>query len=199
MADDGIRIRFPALTAIAVVLALVPVAGAFGVEPAPPPKPPIPPTPPVPTIPTVPNLPPVPEVPEVPRDPQDVTDVVTPLSAQMLVTPKPSRAGGLPAKFQLNGWLRPPMRLDRVSGFFRNTFGVDLGVCKGPVTIGFRSGGALIATRRASVTRMCTFTTSITIRSRRELGPRGRVRATARFAGTKMLGAVQHSTLLTVR
>jgi hypothetical protein len=199
MANDGIRIRFPALTACAVLLALALAAGAFAQEPAPPPKPPIPPVPPTPTIPTVPNLPPVPDVPEVPQDPKDLTNLATPLTAQMFVTTKPARAAGLPAKFDLTGWLRPPMRLDRVSGFFRNTFGIDLGVCRGPVTIGFRSGGKLFASRRVSVTRMCAFTSSITIRDRRPLGPRGRVRATARFLGNKMLAAVQHSTVLSVR
>jgi hypothetical protein len=200
MASNGIRIRFSVLTAIAAVLALALAAGALAQEPPPPPpKPPIPPVPPVPTVPTFPTVPTVPEVPEVPKDPKDVTDLVTPLSAQMFVTPKPARAAGLPARFQLTGWLRPPMRLDRVSGFFRNTFGIDLGVCRGPVTIAYKSAGAVFATQRVSVTRMCTFESSITIRSRGRLGPRGRVRATARFAGNKMLGAAQHSTVLTVR
>jgi hypothetical protein len=177
---------------IALAIAVLAPADVAAQSP-PPPKPPVPPVPPVPTIPTLPTVPTVPPVPEVPRDPGKLADVVTPLSARMLVSARPSRARGLPATFRLSGWLRPPMRLDRVSGFFQNTLGIDLGVCSGPVTIGFRSGGRRIAGRRASVTQNCMFNSSITIRSRGRLGPAGKVRATARFAGNALLGPARHS------
>lgn len=181
-----------------LAIAVVPAVAAAQPPPKPPP-PPVPPVPPVPTVPTLPTVPTVPPVPEVPRDPAELADVVTPLSAQMMVSARPTRARALPATFRLSGWLRPPMRLDRVSGFFQNTLGIDLGVCSGPVTIGFRSGGRRIAGRRASVTRNCMFNSSITIRSRGRLGPAGKVRATARFAGNAMLGPARHSIRLATR
>ena len=182
-----------------ILLAIAVVAPAYVAAQSPPPKPPPPPVPPVPTVPTLPTVPTVPLVPEVPQDPGQLADIVTPLSARMMVTARPSRARGLPATFRLSGWLRPPMRLDRVSGFFQNTLGIDLGVCSGPVTIAFRSGGRRIADRRASVTQNCMFNSSITIRSRRRLGPAGKVRATARFAGNALLGPSRHSIRLATR
>lgn len=186
------------VTPFLIVLAIA-VVPAVAAAQSPPPKPPPPPVPPVPPVPTLPTVPTVPRVPDVPRDPSELADVVTPLSARMLVTARPSRARALPATFRLSGWLRPPMRLDRVSGFFQNTLGIDLGVCSGPVTIAFRSGGRRIAARRASVTRNCMFNSSITIRSRGRLGPAGKVRATARFAGNALLGPARHSIRLATR
>jgi hypothetical protein len=181
---------------IFLAIAVVPAVAAAQ---SPPPKPPPPPVPPVPTIPTLPTVPTLPPVPEVPRDPAELADIVTPLSAQMMVSSRPTRARALPATFRLSGWLRPPMRLDRVSGFFQNKLGIDLGVCSGPVTIAFRSGGQRIAGRRASVTQNCMFNSSITIGSRRRLGPAGKVRATARFAGNALLGPARHSIRLATR
>jgi hypothetical protein len=187
------------VTSFTILLAIAVVPAVAAAQPPPPPKPPVPPLPPVPTVPTLPTVPTVPTVPDVPRDPAELADMVTPLSAQMMVSARPTRARGLPARFRLSGWLRPPMRLDRVSGFFQNKLGIDLGVCHGPVTIAFRSGGRRIAGRRASVTQSCMFSSSITIRSRRRLGPAGKVRVTARFAGNALLGPARHSIRLATR
>jgi hypothetical protein len=185
---------------IVVALVTVLALGTHGAmaQPPPPPKPPVPPVPPIPTVPTLPTVPTVPQVPAVPENPGELGDMVTPLAAKMLVTAQPRRATGLPARFRLNGWLRPPMRLDRVSGFFKNTFGIDLGVCTGAVTIAYRARGQVFARRRASLTRTCTFQSEIGFRSRKRLGRGGRLRATARFAGNRLLGPVHHSVGLRV-
>jgi hypothetical protein len=189
----------PVAVALAVAFALLAIAvrAADAQEPEPPPpKPPVPAVPPVPTVPTVPqlpSLPEVPEVPDVPRDPGQLTDLVTPLSSRMMLSARPRRSQRLPATVRFDGWLMAPMRLNRVDGFFNRTFGIDLGVCRGPVTVAFKSGGRRIATRRASVTRTCSFRSSLTIRRRKTLGRRGRLRATARFGGNKLLGPAQHS------
>jgi hypothetical protein len=190
-----------AFALLAVLALAVPGTKAQEPEPAPPPKPPVPAVPPVPTVPTVPelpSLPDVPEVPDVPRDPGQLTDLVTPLSSRMMLSARPRRAQRLPATVRFDGFLMAPMRLNRVDGFFERTFGIDLGVCRGPVTVGFKSGGRTIARRRASVTNTCTFRSSITIRKRKALGRRGRLRATARFGGNKLLGPAQHSTVVRV-
>jgi hypothetical protein len=190
----------PAMLQIVLVLALatllMPTAVNAAAQPPPPPKPPAPPVPPVPPIPTVPqlpSLPQVPEVPEVPKDPGELTDRLPALSSRMMLSAPKRRAQGLPATLKFSGWVMPPMRLNRVDGFFERTFGIDLGVCRGPVTVAYKSGGRVIARRRSSVNRMCAFNSSITIRARRALGPRGRLRATARFEGNALLGPAQHS------
>ena len=193
---------------IALVLALAALflsaAANVAAQPPPPEKPPIPPAPPVPpvptvpTLPTVPKLPAVPKVPEVPRDPGELVDLVTPLSSRLMLSAQRRRSRTLPARLQFSGWVMPPMRLNRVGGFFQRTFGIDLGVCRGPVTVTFKSGGRILARRRASVTRTCMFKSSLTIRRRRALGPAGRLRATARFDGNQLLGPAQHSIALRV-
>jgi hypothetical protein len=186
------RGMLPIALLLALAVLLMPTADVAA-QPPPPPKPPVPPVPTVPTIPQLPTLPPVPDVPEVPKDPGELADLVTPLSARlMLGTPK-RRAGGLPATLKFSGWVMPPMRLNRVDGFFERTFGIGLGVCRGPVTVAYTSGGRVVARQRARVNRMCAFNSSITIRSPQELGPRRRLRATARFEGNAMLGPAQHS------
>jgi len=190
------RGMLPIAFVIALVALLLPsVADVSAQEATPPPKPPIPP---VPTIPTIPELPSVPEVPEVPKDPGELTDLVTPLSSRMMLSAPKRVARGLPATLKFNGWVMPPMRLNRVDGFFERTFGIDLGVCRGPVTVAYKSGGTVIARRRASVNRMCAFTSGVTIRSRRTLGPAGRLRVTARFQGNALLGPAQHSVAVRV-
>jgi hypothetical protein len=195
-----IDIPFHARLAIGVVLVLValPVAAATGAaaQPPPPPKPappPVPALPPIPTVPELPSLPQVPDVPEVPKDPGKLADLVTPLSSRLVLNAQKRRPQGLPATLKFSGWLMPPMRLNRVDGFFERTFGIDLGVCRGPVTVAYKSGGRVLAKRRASVNRMCAFNSGITIRSGRALGPRRRVRATARFDGNTLLGPSHHS------
>jgi hypothetical protein len=125
-------------------------------------------------------------------------DVVAPLSPRLMVNPHKRRGRALPARVGLDGWLMPPMRLDRVAGFFEKTFGIDLGVCSGHVTVVYRSAGRDFASRRASLTRACAFRSGITIRARRRLGPAGKVRVTARFAGNELLAPVQHSIVLRV-
>jgi hypothetical protein len=191
---------FHARLAIGVVLAffalLAAAAADVAAQPPPPPKPvppPVPPVPPVPTVPQLPSLPQVPDVPEVPKDPDKLADLVTPLSSRLILNAQKGRPQGLPATLKFSGWLMPPMRLNRVDGFFERTFGIDLGVCRGPVTVAYKSGGRVIARRRARVNRMCAFNSSITIRSRGALGPRRRLRATARFDGNTLLGPAQHS------
>jgi hypothetical protein len=189
-----INSQFLVRLTIGCVLALIALpAAVVAAQPPPPPKPTPPPVPEIPTIPTLPGIPQVPEVPEVPKDPGDLADVVTPLSARMLLTAPKRRGQGLPATLQFSGWLRPPMRLNRVEGFFERTFGIDLGVCRGSVTVAYTSGGREIARRRASVNSTCTFNSSITIRSRRALGPGRKVRATANFNGNSLLGPAHHS------
>jgi hypothetical protein len=194
--DTHFHSRMAAALVVAALALLLPLAADAGAQPPPPPKPPAPPVPPVPTVPTVPqlpSLPPVPEVPEVPKDPGELADLVTPLSARLMLNAPKRRTRGLPATVRFSGWLMPPMRLNRVGGFFERTFGIDLGVCRGPVTVAYKSGGRVLARRRASVTRMCMFNSSITIRSRGALGRAGKVRATARFGGNGLLGPAQHS------
>jgi hypothetical protein len=207
------RRHLPFVVLIAIVVAVaVPVlfalaaagASAQTTDPPPPPvppkppAPPVPPVPPVPTVPQLPKLPKVPNVPEVPKNPGELVDVVAPLSPRLMVNPRPHRGRALPARVQLDGWLMPPMRLDRVAGFFQKTFGIDLGVCGGHVRIVYQSAGRELASRRASLTRACAFRSEITIRSRRRLGPAGKLRATARFAGNSLLAPVQHSIVLRV-
>jgi hypothetical protein len=187
-----------AFALLALLALAAPWAEAQEPEPPPPPKPPVPAVPPVPTVPELPSLPDVPEVPDVPRDPEQLTDLVTPLSSRMMLSARPRRAQRLPATLRFDGFLMAPMRLNRVDGFFERTFGIDLGVCRGPVMVAFKSGGRTIARRRASVTNTCTFRSSITIRKRKALGRRGRLRATARFGGNKLLGAARHSTVVRV-
>jgi hypothetical protein len=190
------RGMLPIALLLALAALLMPAAAQVSAQPPPPPKPPPPPVPevpPIPTVPQLPSLPQVPEVPEVPKDPGELADIVTPLSSRLVLTAPKRRAGGLPATVRFSGWLMPPMRLNRVDGFFERTFGIDLGVCRGPVTVAYKSGGRVIARRRSSVTRMCAFNSSITIRSRRALGRAGRLRATARFDGNALLGPAQHS------
>ena len=192
----------PAMAVLLALSALLLTAPAnVAAQPPPPPKPPIPPVPPappVPTVPTLPTVPSLPDVPEVPRDPGKLVDLVTPLSSRLMLNAQKRRAHTLPAQVRFSGWLMPPMRLNRVGGFFQRTFGFDLGVCRGPVTLTYKSGGRILARRRASVTRTCMFKSSITIRKRRALGPRGRLRATARFGGNQLLGPAQHSIALRV-
>jgi hypothetical protein len=187
------RGMLPIVLLLALVALLLPAAPDAAAQPDPPPKPPVPPVPTVPTIPQLPSLPPVPEVPEVPKDPGELADMVTPLSARLMLNAPKRRAHGLPATVKFSGWVMPPMRLNRVGGFFERTFGIDLGVCRGPVTVTYKSGGRILARRRASVTRMCMFNSSITIRRRAALGRAGKVRATARFGGNGLLGPAQHS------
>jgi hypothetical protein len=214
MVNNRWRIPFVTRLAIAVALAAVPAVAALAASdaagqttdpppaaPPKPPKPPIPPVPPVPPAPPVPGLPEVPQVPtvpEVPQDPGELTDMVTPLSPRLVVMPQPRRARTLPARFRLDGLLRAPMRLDRVSGFFEKTFGLDLGVCSGHVTMAFKSAGREFARRRVALTPSCGFRSDITIRSRRRLGPAGKVRVTARFPGNELLAPVRFSTVLRV-
>jgi hypothetical protein len=192
------RGMLPIALLLALAVLLTPAATEVSAQPPPPPKPPVPEVPPIPTVPQLPSLPEVPEVPEVPKDPGEVTDLVSPLSARLMLSAPKRPARGLPATVRFSGWLMPPMRLNRVDGFFERTFGIDLGVCRGPVTVAYKSGGRVIARRRASVNRMCAFTSGITIRSRGELGPGGRVRATARFRGNSLLGPAQHSVAVRV-
>lgn len=120
------------------------------------------------------------------------------VTCMTMLDARPKRARGVPAKFELSGWLMPPMRLDRVTGFFHRTIGIDLGVCGGPVKFTFKTGGRIVAERRVRVPRTCMLKSSITIRSRRRLGPRGRLRATARFEGNDLLGPVEHWVVLSV-
>jgi len=187
------RGMLPIALLLALAVLLVPTAANVAAQPPPPPKPPVPPTPPIPTVPELPSLPSVPEVPEVPKDPGELADRVTPLASRLMLSTPKRRAGGLPATLKFSGWVMPPMRLNRVDGFFERTFGIDLGVCRGPVTVAYKSGGRVIARQQMRVNRMCAFDSSITIRSPRALGPRRRLRATARFEGNGLLGPAQHS------
>jgi hypothetical protein len=187
------RGMLPIALLLALAMLLVPTAANVAAQPPPPPKPPVPPTPPIPTVPELPSMPEVPEVPEVPKDPGELADRLPPLSARLMLNTPKRRAGGLPATLKFSGWVMPPMRLNRVDGFFERTFGIDLGVCRGPVTVSYKSGGRVIARQRMRVNRMCAFNSSITIRSPQELGPRRRLRATARFEGNGLLGPAQHS------
>ena len=191
--DTRLPTRLMTALALALIASLLAAAADAGAQPPPPPKPPVPPVPPVPTIPEYPTLPQVPEVPEVPKDPGQLADAVTPLSSRMMLSAPKQRPRGLPATVKLTGWVMPPMRLHKVDGFFERTFGIGLGVCRGPVIVAYKSGGRVIARRRARITRMCTFNSSVTIRSGRALGPARRVRATARFEGNALLGPAQHS------
>jgi hypothetical protein len=193
------RGMLPIAFVIALIALLVPAGASVSAqETTPPPKPPIPTIPTIPTLPELPSTPEVPEVPEVPKDPSELTDMVSGLGSKMMLTPQKRVARGLPATLKFNGWVMPPMRLNKVDGFFERTFGIDLGVCRGPVFVTYRSGGKAIAMERVSVNRMCAFTSGITIRSRGELGPGGRVRATARFRGNSLLGPAQHSVAVRV-
>jgi hypothetical protein len=187
------RGMLPIALLLALAVLLVPTAADVAAQPPPPPKPPVPPAPPIPTIPELPSLPEVPEVPEVPKDPGELTDRLPPLTARLMLNTPRRPAGGLPATLKFSGWVMPPMRLNRVDGFFERTFGIDLGVCRGPVIVTYKSGGRVIARQGMRVNRMCAFNSSITIRSPQELGPRRRLRATARFEGNGLLGPAQHS------
>jgi hypothetical protein len=187
------RGMLPIALLLVLAVLLVPTAANVAAQPPPPPKPPVPPAPPIPTVPELPSLPEVPEVPEVPKDPGELTDRLPPLSSRLMLNTPKRRAGGLPATLKFSGWVMPPMRLNRVDGFFERTFGIDLGVCRGPVTVAYKSGGRVIERQRARVNRMCAFDSSITIRSPQELGPRRRLRATARFEGNGLLGPAQYS------
>jgi hypothetical protein len=191
--DNQFRNRLATAVALLLFASLLPAAADAVAQPPPPPKPEVPPVPPVPTVPTLPSLPEVPEVPEVPKDPAELTDRLPPLAARMMLNAPKRRAGGIPATLKFSGWVMPPMRLNRVDGFFERTFGIDLGVCRGPVTVTYRSGGGIIDTQRRRVNRMCAFDSAITIRSPQALGPRRRLRATARFEGNGLLGPAQHS------
>jgi hypothetical protein len=187
------RGMLPIALLLALAVLLLPAAADVAAQPPPPPKPEVPPAPPIPTIPELPSLPEVPAVPEVPKDPGELTDRLPPLAARMMLSAPKRRAQGLPATVKFSGWVMPPMRLNRVDGFFERTFGIDLGVCRGPVTVAYKSGGRVIERQRARVNRMCAFDSSITIRSPQALGPRRRLRATARFEGNSLLGPAQHS------
>jgi hypothetical protein len=191
--DTQFRTRLATVVALLLLASLLPAAADVAAQPPPPPKPEVPPVPPIPTVPQLPTLPEVPEVPEVPKDPSELTDRLPPLSARMMLSAPKRRAGGIPATLKFSGWVMPPMRLNRVDGFFSRTFGIDLGVCRGPVTVTYKSGGGIVATQRVRVNRMCAFDSSITIRSPQALGPRRRLRATARFEGNALLGPAQHS------
>lgn len=190
--DNPFRTHLAVVAALVLLASLLPAAADVAAQPPPPPKPPAPPVPPVPAVPELPSMPEVPGVPEVPQDPGELTDRLPPLSARLMLN-TPKRRGGLPATLKFSGWVMPPMRLNRVDGFFERTFGIDLGVCRGPVIVSYKSGGRVIARQRARVNRMCAFDSSITIRSPQELGPRRRLRATALFEGNGLLGPAQHS------
>lgn len=191
--DTRFHFSLAAAFVLAALALLAPAAADVAAQPPPPPKPPVPEVPEVPTVPQLPSLPPVPDVPEVPKDPGELADRVTPLASRLMLSTPKRRAGGLPATLKFSGWVMPPMRLNRVDGFFERTFGIDLGVCRGPVTVAYKSGGRVIERQRARVNRMCAFDSSITIRSPQALGPRRRLRATARFEGNSLLGPAQHS------
>jgi hypothetical protein len=191
--DNPFHRRLAIAIAVVLLASLLPAAAEVAAQPPPPPKPEVPAVPPIPTVPELPSLPEVPEVPEVPKDPDELTDKLPPLSSRLMLSAPKRRTAGLPATLQFSGWVMPPMRLNRVGGFFERTFGIDLGVCRGPVSVDYRSGGRVIASRRVRVNRMCAFSSGITIRSPQELGPRRRLRATARFEGNGLLGPAQHS------
>jgi hypothetical protein len=211
------RTAIAVVLALSVVLALAPAAIARsesggrvhdgGGVPPEPPAPPVPPAPPA--------IPPLPEVPQLPKVPQPPTVPDLPglpgaggteggllsgfrMAPRLMLSARPRGDRILPLRFRLDGWLMPPMRLGRVAAFFRRTFGVDIPVCSGPLTIAFKANGRTVARRRASVTHTCTFRSRVAIHSRRHLGSVRRLRATARFDGNDLLRPVQHSLTLQI-
>jgi hypothetical protein len=188
--------KYVVVIALAGVLALAAAAGSGAQSPEPPAPPPIPPVPSVPTLPTVPE---VPDVPDVPRDPSKLTDLLTPMSAQLMLSARPARGGAPPVTFQVSGWLLPPKPVRGMADLFRKGLGLDLGLCKGRVEVRYAARGRTLATRRAAVNTTCSFTSRIAIRSRRQVRGARRLRVTARFPGNSMLAAASHSIALPLR
>ena len=83
---------------------------------------------------------------------------------------------------------RAPFRF-RTAGRLRLPAGVTpaLGCAEGQVSIQVKAGAKTISTRRANLSRTCTFSSTVTFRDRRRFTRNGRLRFTLRFTGNEVL------------
>jgi hypothetical protein len=87
----------------------------------------------------------------------------------------PARDRSAPYRFRITGGIGVPRTVTPADG------------CKdGFVAVQIKRGTRTISTRRAAITRRCTFASSITFSDRRRLGT-GRLKATVRFLGNDVL------------
>ena len=98
------------------------------------------------------------------------------IPARVTATVTPSRDRVRPYRFRTRGTVSRPAGVSAAQG------------CSGTVTVTIKRGGRTISTRRAKLTRTCTYASTVTFGSRRRLG-NGRLRITARFGGNAVLKA----------
>ena len=96
--------------------------------------------------------------------------------ARVTATVTPSRDRSRPYRFRTRGTVSRPTGVSAAQG------------CSGTVTVTIKRGARTISTRRAKLTRICTYASTATFGSRRRLG-NGRLRITARFGGNAVLKA----------
>ena len=96
--------------------------------------------------------------------------------ARVSATVTPSRDRSRPYRFRTRGTVSRPAGVSAAAG------------CSGTVTVTIKRGARTISTRRAKLTRTCTYTSTAAFSSRGRLG-NGRLRITARFGGNAVLKA----------
>lgn len=96
-------------------------------------------------------------------------------AATLRAAARPARDRRAPYRFRISGTIAPPAGVDRAQA------------CRaGTVAVQVKNGTRTISTRRARVSRACTYSLSVVFRDRRRLG-RGRLQATVRFLGSDVL------------
>ena len=102
-------------------------------------------------------------------------DRFSPRRVSATVSPSRDRTG--PYRFRTRGTVSMPTGVTRAQG------------CKaGTVSVSVKRGTRTISTRRAKLSKACTYSSSVTFASRARLG-NGRLRITARFGGNSVLKA----------
>jgi hypothetical protein len=101
-------------------------------------------------------------------------DRFTPAGITGAVTP--ARDLRAPFRFRTSGRLRLPANVSQAQA------------CgEGQVSIQIKAGAKTISTRRAELSRTCTFSSTVTFRDRRRFTRAGRLRFTIRFTGNEVL------------
>jgi hypothetical protein len=103
---------------------------------------------------------------------------------------RPRRAGRLTARVSPGRDLRAPF-VFRITGRLGLPAGVPAATgCRGRVSVQTKRGRTTISTRRASLTRSCTFRVRVSFTNRRRFGTVKRLKFTARFGGNRVVRPV---------
>jgi hypothetical protein len=130
------------------------------------PKPPPPPPPPPP-----PGPPPAPGVTPPPPPPPPPASAIVRRKGKLSARVTPSRDTRAPYRFRTTGTLTLPSGITKSVG------------CSGRVSVQVKRGRSTISTRRATLTKSCTFSSRVSFANRRRFGKATRLRFTARFLG----------------